>query len=508
MCANPSRWYGEGNLLHHRFAVSVGSLCIIACRKCLHRCDYHDKVCRTSFRRGVWTLVICQTLSLLVSIMSRPLFIAVLTLSWLQTILASSSQNAESTTWNTPSYYPGGPWVLPGPQTRPNVCRVKAPADGSDSAPAIVDAFKRCGHNGKVVFENTTYHVGSVMNTTGLYNVEVDIRGTLLWSTDVGYWLEHSLPVGYQNQSSAWFFGGHNIHLHGNGAGTFNGNGQTWYDYVGAYSNFPRRPHAITFSKMTDSVVEGMRFLQSQMWTMTLIHSNNVLLQDIYVNSTNLKGGPDQNTDGADTIYSNNITFVRWQIKNGDDSLSCKANSTNILMEDCHFTDGDGLAMGSIGQFPGQYEIIENVTARNIYMNGSYQGGYAKTWTGVQQGFPPNGGGGGTGYMKNITFTNLTLENVHMAFDITQCNSYIGAVGECDTSTFQISDLHWTDVRGTQQSKDVVSFQCSGAVPCTGVDVSNIHMTINDTGVPATGYLCSNVSHPIGFKCNGLTSQT
>jgi len=33
---------------------------------------------------------------------------------------------------------------------------------------------------------------------------------------------------------------------------------------------------------------------------MTLIHSDSVLLQDIYVNSTNVKGGADQNTDGAD----------------------------------------------------------------------------------------------------------------------------------------------------------------------------------------------------------------
>jgi polygalacturonase len=116
------------------------------------------------------------------------------------------------------------------------------------------------------------------------------------------------------------------------------------------------------------------------MWTMTLINSNNVLLQDMYVNSTNLKGGSDLNTDGADTIYSNNITFARWTVECGDDHISQKANSTNILIENAKFYRGSGMAMGSIGQFPGQFEIIENVTARNIYTERARQGGYIKTW--------------------------------------------------------------------------------------------------------------------------------
>jgi len=72
--------------------------------------------------------------------------------------------------------------------------------------------------------------------------------------------------MGYQNQSTAWVFGGDRIHFQGHGYGTFNGNGQVWYDFVNGKSNYPRRPHAITISKATDSVFEGLRFVQSQMW--------------------------------------------------------------------------------------------------------------------------------------------------------------------------------------------------------------------------------------------------
>jgi hypothetical protein len=63
------------------------------------------------------------------------------------------------------------------------------------------------------------------------------------------------------------------------------------------------RPHAITITDSKESVVEGLRFVQSQMWTMTVIRSERMLLQDIYVNSTSGPGRDFRsivNTDGVD----------------------------------------------------------------------------------------------------------------------------------------------------------------------------------------------------------------
>lgn len=50
----------------------------------------------------------------------------------------------------------------------------------TDDTPAILDAFDKCGHGGRVVFLNTTYHVNSVMDTTDLEDCEIDLHGTLL----------------------------------------------------------------------------------------------------------------------------------------------------------------------------------------------------------------------------------------------------------------------------------------------------------------------------------------
>jgi hypothetical protein len=47
------------------------------------------------------------------------------------------------------------------------------------------------------------------------------------------------MPISYQNQSTVWYLGGENITFNGFGTGTFNGNGQTWYDFTKGRSNYP-----------------------------------------------------------------------------------------------------------------------------------------------------------------------------------------------------------------------------------------------------------------------------
>jgi galacturan 1,4-alpha-galacturonidase len=131
--------------------------------------------------------------------------------------------------------------------------------------------------------------------------------------------------------------------------------------------------------------------------TVTVVGSRRLLLEDIYVSATSNNSNPPRNTDGANTMFSDSITFRRWHIDNGDDCIATKANSTNILIEDSIFHNGQGVAIGSIGQYNGHFETVENVTARNITMHNVRYLGRIKTWTGEQNGYPPNGGGGGIG---------------------------------------------------------------------------------------------------------------
>ncbi|KFX95946.1 hypothetical protein V490_03582 [Pseudogymnoascus sp. VKM F-3557] len=386
-------------------------------------------------------------------------------------------------------------------------CIVKAGGSESiDDAPAVLEAFKTCGHNGNVVFSNTTYHINSVMKTTGLKNCAVDIYGTLLWGTNITYWLNNSLDVGYQNQSTAWILSGDRLTVDGHGHGTINGNGDVWYDFVGGVSNYPRRPHALTVANTTDSIFRGVRFIRSQMWTLSIIHSARTIFDSIYVNNTKTGGGHGANTDGADTIYSNHIAFNNWIVDNGDDSISMKANSTDISITNCTFHNGLGLAMGSIGQYKDEFETIERVYAKGLKFINTLHVAYFKTWTGEQVGYPPNGGGGGFGYAKDLHFSDIHLESGRgTPFTISQCTTFKGGggPGNCTSSKFEISHINVNSVRGTTQDSKVSSFQCSAVKPCHDIKITDEHLVLKSNGTKATSYLCSNVFNTRGFNCTG-----
>ncbi|KAI1357759.1 putative exo-polygalacturonase [Xylaria arbuscula] len=370
----------------------------------------------------------------------------------------------------------------------------------TDDAPAIINAFKDCGSKGRVVFLPTTYYINSVMNITWLDDVEIDLHGKLLWGNDISYWLNNSLDVGYQNQSTAFILGGDKVNLNGYGNGTFDGNGDYWYSFIRQQpntSNYPGRPHAITFNGLTNSVVEGVNFLRSQM-------CHYVEFNNIFVNNTgNIVSS--SNTDGADTIRSSHIKFDNWTVYNGDDSISIKANSTDISITNSKFFNGLGIALGSIGQLNDQYETVERVKVDNVHFDNTLHAFYVKTWTDDQNGYPPNGGGGGLGYAANLALANLETTRLRgAAISISQCTRFSGApgVGNCTNSQFQIRDVNITGLKGTTTSSRVTSLQCSGVAPCTRIGVFDVALELSN-GTAATEYLCGNVKDQLGFVCTG-----
>ncbi|KAF5350918.1 hypothetical protein D9758_010498 [Tetrapyrgos nigripes] len=276
-------------------------------------------------------------------------------------------------------------------QHQGSTCTVHASDDASDDAPAILEAFQLCGIGGQILLHDDLYHIETEMNTTGLKDVTIDLTGTMLWGTNITYWRANGFELGYQNMTTAWLIGGHNLTFNGHGVGTLDGNGQLWYDFTKGVSNLPGRPISLVIGNTTSSHFDGIRFVQSQFWTMAIKDTVDVLLENIYVNSTSNSSQPARNTDGVDTMFSDRITFRNWTVTGGDDSISTKANSTNILIQDCVFHGGLGVAIGSIGQYNGVFERIENITAERVLALGSRYAGYIKTWTGIQQGFPPNG---------------------------------------------------------------------------------------------------------------------
>ncbi|KAK1142454.1 hypothetical protein N8T08_007816 [Aspergillus melleus] len=308
--------------------------------------------------------------------------------------------------------------------------------------------------------------------------------------------------------STAWVIGGEHLRFNGHGHGTFDGNGQAWYDFTAGESNLPGRPHALTVANTTNSVFQGIRFVQSQMWTLSIIHTHHTLFDSIYVNNTSANENSAHNTDGADTIYSSHITFNNWFVDNGDDSISVKANSTDILITNSTFHRGLGIAVGSIGQYKDTFETIERVRAENIVFDGTLHALYFKTWTGEQVSYPPNGGGGGLGYATDLSCSNLTAHDLRgSAFSISQCTSFSDAVGNCTSSKFEIGNITVNGISGTTKKNTVASFQCSAVKPCRNIALEGVDLVLASNGTKAVDYLCGNVIGTTGFNCTGKACE-
>jgi len=141
-------------------------------------------------------------------------------------------------------------------------------------------------------------------------------------------------------------------------------------------------------------------------------------------------------------------------------------------------------------------------------------GAYLKTWQGVPIATDLNGdiGGGGTGLIKNVTFSNFDLVNVGLPIQISQC-IYSETGSGCNTSTLQIEDISWVNFTGTSRYNIAASLYCSPVVPCPNIAFENITLqSVNQTlGLPLWNttlqdeiYQCTNIvgQNRSGIPCN------
>ena len=104
--------------------------------------------------------------------------------------------------------------------------------------------------------------------------------------------------------------------------------------------------------------------------------------------------------------------------------------------------------------------------------------------------------------LTSLALTNATMVATRGVFQITQCISFSGHTGDCDTSKFQVSDLHYSNLTGTVRTDVVADFRCSAAAPCENITLSNLNLTKRASGKPPELYRCRNVKSPQGFECN------
>ncbi|KAI0773033.1 pectin lyase-like protein [Trametes elegans] len=396
-----------------------------------------------------------------------------------------------------------------------NTCRLSPLGKGQDDTDQVEAAITKCGHGGRTVFASGQYNITRKM-TWDLVDSQVDLHGYLNFKPDPEYWLnaENTYRVIFIQDQASWFvLTGRDFVVDAHGAGGINGNGQTWWSYYGnrTREDGDGRPVSLTLSHVSRSVVKNFRIEAQPFWCNAVADSSEVVYDGMYCNATNqnpLYAGKNvvPNTDGINTYRSDKITLLRFDITCGDDCLAIKGNSTNIYANDITCRGGNGIAIGSLGQYADLPDIVDHLTIEDVKMirldpqvqPNMGSGVYFKTWTGSVNGSPPTGGGGGGGYVSNVLAKGVSLDRVTVPIHVYQTNG--GHSGD-KPSQLQFSNLTFTDLTGTSLRNTIVDVECSPAVPCPNIRFS--HIDVAPPNGTAPSYKCVNVASEYGLPgCN------
>ncbi|KAB5593430.1 putative effector protein [Ceratobasidium theobromae] len=240
---------------------------------------------------------------------------------------------------------------------------------GKDDAPYLVRALKS---NTRIrVPRGHTLNIASAMNTTGLFDTHLRLEGTLRVKPDLAYWAGNAFAVPYQKNSAIWLLGGENLVL--DGGGTIDGSGQTWWDARPGNSTLVP-PLTLVVHQAQNVLISNITFYKTPKWANLVQESENVIYEYITVNSVTNSTADMRETDGWDTYRSDGITIRDSVIHNGDDCVSFKPNSTNIVVQNLKCTESHGISVGSLGEIAGVKDIVRNIYVDNVTMSKSENG--------------------------------------------------------------------------------------------------------------------------------------
>jgi pectin methylesterase-like acyl-CoA thioesterase len=176
------------------------------------------------------------------------------------------------------------------------------------------------------------------------------------------------------------------------GGGTIDGDGEAWWTAFRANKKMPHRPFLVRLTGCERVLISGITLTRSPMFHVA-ISAQHLTVFGITVNTPD--GSP--NTDGVDPAGSH-LLVQNCAISCGDDNVVMKPGGTfcsDITVADCAFGEGHGMSVG------GQTNRgLDGMIVKNCSFDG--------TTSALRLKADPTQGGD----VKNITYTNLTMERV------------------------------------------------------------------------------------------------
>ncbi|KAF3764846.1 family 28 glycoside hydrolase, partial [Cryphonectria parasitica EP155] len=370
-------------------------------------------------------------------------------------------------------------------------CYVSPSTNNSDASPSILAAFQSCNNGGTIVLDGE-YTIASRLDLTFLSAVDVAISGTLTFSDDIAYWTGGgAFEITYQNSSAFWKIGGSDVNIYGGGVGVLDGQGELWWN-ESLTNDTLLRPILFVADGLEGATISGLNYVNPPNWFNLIANSSDVTISNLNLSAVWSTGDETPNTDGWDIYRSDSVVVQDSKINNGDDCVSFKPNSTNIVNLICN--GSHGISVGSLGQYVDEYDIAENITVYNISMSNASDGARIKVWPGVES---SEGalldGGGGSGYVRNVTYQILNNTDNTWAIEVNQCYGQSNeTLCELYPSKMTISEIYFEDFSGTTSSAEepyVGTLVCSSSSQCWDIYASNINVSPPDGAAPE--WVCS-----------------
>ncbi|KAF6993440.1 hypothetical protein CFC21_010332 [Triticum aestivum] len=245
------------------------------------------------------------------------------------------------------------------------------------------------------------------------------------------------------------------------GDGTIDGNGETWWKS----SCRVDKKLKLLLSRCNNLTVENIQLLNSQQIHMSVEDCRDVLLKGITITAP----GDSPMNDGIHIARTKDIQVLDCDIKTGDDCMSIETGTENLYASRITCGPGHGISIGSLGDDNSEARV-SNVTVYKAHLSGTTNGVRMKSWQ------------GGKGYATDVTFEDITMEDVHNPIIIDQ--NYCTSPKSCkkQTSAVEFSNIRFKDIRGTSATKEAIKLDCSDTVPCRDILLQDVKLTFHDRG--------------------------
>ncbi|GKZ29796.1 hypothetical protein AbraIFM66950_006546 [Aspergillus brasiliensis] len=374
-----------------------------------------------------------------------------------------------------------------------NICEVKA--NLTDAGPGILAAAHNCNNGGTVFLPPGDFVIATALDLTFLSDIDFAIWGNVTFKKDLDLWPTQAFQYEFQTASLFWRFGGNNVNIYGDGKGVIDGAGQFWWSAMAEDSSV-MRPCLLGTDGLHHATISGLTMLNPPNWFNFIANSTDILISNMtMLVESEIADAPAKNTDGWDIYRSSNVVIQDSRIVNTDDCVSFKPNSTQVVVQNLDCTGSHGISVGSLGQYQGETDIVEDLYIYNVSMTDASDVARIKVWPGVPPDTSGSTSGGGLGRVRNVTYEHIHSENNDHVISVSQCyESKNQTMCDLYPAKLVIEDVLFKDFKGTTSKKydpEIGELTCSSSDVCHNISVRDINVTPPSGDSPV--FTCNNM---------------